>query len=122
MTALETVQALLAFDAPRPLKFGEIRYVKEKEPKLVPAPTTTEQVTETVIPTVISTGHTEPKDPIYTTVTPASAMVTANVTTTTTRAHPTSDAPRPDSATYTIRPQFLKVAMSLCIFVFIFSS
>ncbi|KAI0417601.1 mannan endo-1,6-alpha-mannosidase DCW1-like protein [Xylaria grammica] len=30
MTALETVQALLAFDAPPPLKFGEIKDVKSK--------------------------------------------------------------------------------------------
>ncbi|KAI1184151.1 mannan endo-1,6-alpha-mannosidase DCW1-like protein [Nemania serpens] len=38
MTALETIQALLAFDAQPPFKFGEIKHVKTKEPTPTPSP------------------------------------------------------------------------------------
>ncbi|KAF2969488.1 hypothetical protein GQX73_g4051 [Xylaria multiplex] len=44
MTALETVQALLGFDAQPPFKFGEIQHVKSKpipEPMVTPSTTTT---------------------------------------------------------------------------------
>ncbi|KAI0409553.1 mannan endo-1,6-alpha-mannosidase DCW1-like protein [Xylaria palmicola] len=63
MTALETVQALLGFDAQPPLRFGEIRHVKGKggvtggEPSSVPpqSPVTTPSITPTPSTTTSAT-------------------------------------------------------------------
>ncbi|KAI1156061.1 mannan endo-1,6-alpha-mannosidase DCW1-like protein [Nemania diffusa] len=46
MTALETVQALLAFDAQPPFKFGEIKHVKSKDETPADDPTATPSTTQ----------------------------------------------------------------------------
>ncbi|KAI1756938.1 glycoside hydrolase family 76 protein [Xylaria castorea] len=45
MTALETIQALLAFDAQPPLKYGEIKHVKSRDETSPNYPTTTSSST-----------------------------------------------------------------------------
>jgi mannan endo-1,6-alpha-mannosidase len=46
MTALETIQALLAFDAQPPFKFGEIKHVKSKDESPSDAPTAAPSTTQ----------------------------------------------------------------------------
>ncbi|KAI1119436.1 mannan endo-1,6-alpha-mannosidase DCW1-like protein [Nemania sp. NC0429] len=48
MTALETIQALLAFDAQPPLKFGEIKHVGGKDPAPMPSPPSSTQKPDSV--------------------------------------------------------------------------
>lgn len=52
MTALETIQALLAFDAQPPFKFGEIKHVKKKDP--APSPSSTSPPSNTQQPDSVS--------------------------------------------------------------------
>ncbi|KAI0457799.1 mannan endo-1,6-alpha-mannosidase DCW1-like protein [Xylaria acuta] len=60
MTALETIQALLAFDAQPPFKYGEIKHVKSRNRTSPDYPTTT--LSATVLPsTTLSPSATTPQ-------------------------------------------------------------
>ncbi|KAI0516720.1 mannan endo-1,6-alpha-mannosidase DCW1-like protein [Xylaria bambusicola] len=133
MTALETVQALLAFDAPRPLKFGEIKHLKDKEPIVIPPPSTT----ETTAPPEPTTPM-EPMEPIEpiepiepsettdtadTTITlaspPSTVTVVKDVDTAPTES--ASDTQGPESVAHVTGVSYTRILMSLLTSVMIFS-
>ncbi|KAK5624330.1 hypothetical protein RRF57_000047 [Xylaria bambusicola] len=121
MTALETVQALLAFDAPRPLKFGEIKHLKEKEPIVMPLPSTTETTTSvkpketpeaTEPPEITTTAETTVTEiSPTTTITPVEEADTAPT-------EPPSNTQGPDSTGNVTGVSYIRILISLFTSVF----
>ncbi|KAI3328331.1 mannan endo-1,6-alpha-mannosidase DCW1-like protein [Ustulina deusta] len=97
MSALETVQALLAFGAQPPLKFGEIKHVTGKAPSV---PT----ITSTIISSTTVVIKTTVAIPTVTTTATMATMATTILT---------STVQRPASAAHVIKAGYIPIVVTL---------